>query len=167
MAAPDVHTRTYPPSPNSQRGKLALLPSGRQQASAQHTLDLVATRSWCWCGNGETACRPGALPIANATGLMLILSSPLPIWSRSAWNAPARRACSTRLPFSALSTPPRNRPAAMLSIQRSSAHSGKCTPNLLPCRIEHNGPVNAADRFWRVEEKDGGGCKTAGMCIPG
>ncbi|EKG13440.1 Ribonuclease H2 subunit C [Macrophomina phaseolina MS6] len=44
----------------------------------------------------------------------------------------------------------------MLSIQRSSAHSGKCTPNLLPCRIEHNGPVNAADRFWRVEEKDDG-----------
>ncbi|KAK7712184.1 hypothetical protein SLS57_007860 [Botryosphaeria dothidea] len=42
----------------------------------------------------------------------------------------------------------------MLSIQRSSSHSGKCTPNLLPCRIEHNGPVNAADRYWRPEEED-------------
>lgn len=44
----------------------------------------------------------------------------------------------------------------MLSIQRSSSHSGKCTPNLLPCRIEHNGPVNAADRYWRPEEEDDG-----------
>ncbi|KAB2569303.1 Ribonuclease H2 subunit C [Lasiodiplodia theobromae] len=44
----------------------------------------------------------------------------------------------------------------MLSVQRSSQHSGRCTPNLLPCRIEHNGPVNAAERYWRPEEEDDG-----------
>ncbi|OJD40608.1 ribonuclease h1 h2 small subunit [Diplodia corticola] len=44
----------------------------------------------------------------------------------------------------------------MLSVQRSSQHSGKCTPNLLPCRIDHNGPVNAADRYWRPEEQNDG-----------
>lgn len=43
----------------------------------------------------------------------------------------------------------------MLSIQRSSAHSGKTTPNLLPCRIEHNGPVNAAERYWQPQEEKG------------
>ncbi|OMP86170.1 hypothetical protein BK809_0003339 [Diplodia seriata] len=43
----------------------------------------------------------------------------------------------------------------MLSVQRSTQHSGKFTPNLLPCRIDHNGPVNATDRYWRPEEEDG------------
>lgn len=44
----------------------------------------------------------------------------------------------------------------MLSVQRSATHAGKCTPNLLPCRIEHSGPVNAADRYWRAEKEDDG-----------
>ncbi|CAG8972193.1 hypothetical protein HYALB_00007335 [Hymenoscyphus albidus] len=36
----------------------------------------------------------------------------------------------------------------MLAIQKSSSHKGKFTPHLLPCRIHHNGPVNASKRYW-------------------
>ncbi|KAF2631262.1 ribonuclease H1 small subunit [Macroventuria anomochaeta] len=34
----------------------------------------------------------------------------------------------------------------MLSIQ--NAKSKKCTPNLLPARINHNGPINSTPRYW-------------------
>jgi hypothetical protein len=34
----------------------------------------------------------------------------------------------------------------MLSIQ--TADSKKCTPNLLPARINHNGPINNTQRYW-------------------
>lgn len=38
----------------------------------------------------------------------------------------------------------------MLSIQPPSSPPSKdqCTPNLLPCRIHHNGPANASQRYW-------------------
>ncbi|TVY92022.1 Uncharacterized protein LAWI1_G001677 [Lachnellula willkommii] len=36
----------------------------------------------------------------------------------------------------------------MLAIQKSKSHKGKCTPNILPCRINYNGPVNASKRYW-------------------
>ncbi|KAL8913831.1 MAG: hypothetical protein Q9171_001435 [Xanthocarpia ochracea] len=46
----------------------------------------------------------------------------------------------------------------MLSIQRrdpKEAHL-ECIPNLLPCRIHHDGPVNASRRYWAPEQdKDG------------
>jgi ribonuclease H2 subunit C len=38
--------------------------------------------------------------------------------------------------------------AAMLAIEKSKSHRGKCTPNVLPCRINHNGPVDASKRYW-------------------
>ncbi|KAL4957997.1 ribonuclease H2 non-catalytic subunit-domain-containing protein [Aspergillus filifer] len=33
---------------------------------------------------------------------------------------------------------------------------GNCTPNILPCRIHHDGPVNSIDRYWKpvADEKD-------------
>ncbi|KAI4257618.1 MAG: hypothetical protein LQ352_001604 [Teloschistes flavicans] len=46
----------------------------------------------------------------------------------------------------------------MLSIQPSSAKpsSSKYIPNLLPCQIHHDGPVNASSRYWDPQEnKDG------------
>ncbi|MCJ1287725.1 hypothetical protein MMC26_007077 [Xylographa opegraphella] len=50
----------------------------------------------------------------------------------------------------------------MLSIQppiskSSSAPSiPKLTPNILPCRINHSGPVNASKRYWNVEDDEKG-----------
>ncbi|KAI4283646.1 MAG: hypothetical protein L6R38_002008 [Xanthoria sp. 2 TBL-2021] len=46
----------------------------------------------------------------------------------------------------------------MLSIQRRNTKEDpqECTPNLLPCRINHDGPVNASRRYWAPEhDKDG------------
>ncbi|KAL8844781.1 MAG: hypothetical protein Q9205_001483 [Flavoplaca limonia] len=46
----------------------------------------------------------------------------------------------------------------MLSIQRRNDNEApqECTPNLLPCRINHDGPVNASRRYWAPEhDKDG------------
>jgi ribonuclease H2 subunit C len=42
----------------------------------------------------------------------------------------------------------------MLSIQ--SAKSQKCTPNLLPARINHNGPINDVQRYWTPSTDDKG-----------
>ncbi|KAH8795572.1 ribonuclease H2, subunit C [Hyaloscypha finlandica] len=36
----------------------------------------------------------------------------------------------------------------MLAIEKSKSHKGKCTPNVLPCRINHNGAVDASRRYW-------------------
>ncbi|KIN00156.1 hypothetical protein OIDMADRAFT_125382 [Oidiodendron maius Zn] len=35
----------------------------------------------------------------------------------------------------------------MRAIRKSSSHQS-CTPNILPCRIQHNGSVDASQRFW-------------------
>ncbi|KAF1944407.1 ribonuclease H1 small subunit [Clathrospora elynae] len=35
----------------------------------------------------------------------------------------------------------------MLSIHPSNPQ--RCTPNLLPARINHNGPINDTDRYWK------------------
>ncbi|MCJ1395390.1 hypothetical protein MMC18_008274 [Xylographa bjoerkii] len=48
----------------------------------------------------------------------------------------------------------------MLSIQPLVSKSSsppsipKLTPNILPCRINHSGPVNASKRYWNVEEDE-------------
>lgn len=46
----------------------------------------------------------------------------------------------------------------MLSIQRSNAHQPptECMPNLLPCRIHHDGPVNASERYWSPQTPQDG-----------
>lgn len=45
----------------------------------------------------------------------------------------------------------------MLAIQqgRNHQHQGKCTPNVLPCRINHNGPVDASQRYWAPTKTEG------------
>jgi ribonuclease H2 subunit C len=42
----------------------------------------------------------------------------------------------------------------MLSIRPSTPQ--KCTPNLLPARINHNGPINDASRYWTPETDEKG-----------
>jgi ribonuclease H2 subunit C len=51
------------------------------------------------------------------------------------------------------SKPHENR--TMLAIQKSITHKGKCTPNVLPCRIHHNGPLNASKRYWQPRTTKG------------
>ena len=43
----------------------------------------------------------------------------------------------------------------MLSIEKSKRYHGKCTPNVLPCRINHNGPVDASKRYWNPTKTPG------------
>ncbi|CAI9634338.1 unnamed protein product [Alternaria burnsii] len=42
----------------------------------------------------------------------------------------------------------------MLSIRPSNPQ--RCTPNLLPARINHNGSINDAERYWKPETDDKG-----------
>lgn len=47
----------------------------------------------------------------------------------------------------------------MHAIQPKQSHDAdKCTPNILPCRINHNGPVNASKRYWAPEVDPGMRC---------
>jgi len=43
----------------------------------------------------------------------------------------------------------------MLAIEKSKSHKGKCTPNVLPCRINHNGAVDASRRYWNPTKTPG------------
>lgn len=43
----------------------------------------------------------------------------------------------------------------MLAIQPSSK-SQKCTLNLLPARLNHNGPINDAEQYWKPTKNDEG-----------
>ncbi|CZR63243.1 uncharacterized protein PAC_13140 [Phialocephala subalpina] len=47
----------------------------------------------------------------------------------------------------------------MLAIEKKAKDEGKCTPNILPCRINHNGPVDASKRYWNPTQTSDG--KTA------
>jgi len=42
----------------------------------------------------------------------------------------------------------------MLAIK--SSNSQKCTPNLLPARVNHNGPVNDTERYWQPTKDENG-----------
>ncbi|KAF1948897.1 ribonuclease H1 small subunit [Byssothecium circinans] len=44
----------------------------------------------------------------------------------------------------------------MLSIQPPTSKPQKSTPNLLPARINHNGPINSTERFFRPTKDDKG-----------
>ncbi|QDS73172.1 hypothetical protein FKW77_002266 [Venturia effusa] len=44
----------------------------------------------------------------------------------------------------------------MLAIQKSKIEAQQCTPNLLPCKINHDGPVNASERYWKPERAEDG-----------
>jgi len=43
----------------------------------------------------------------------------------------------------------------MLAIEKSKSHKGNCTPNVLPCRINHNGAVDASRRYWNPTKTPG------------
>ncbi|KAI9705532.1 MAG: 3'-5' exonuclease [Candelina mexicana] len=48
----------------------------------------------------------------------------------------------------------------MLAVKSKQRASTTCVPNVLPCRIDHNGPVNASERYWaptkdcKVDDKE-------------
>lgn len=46
---------------------------------------------------------------------------------------------------------------AILAVQKSTANdtARKCIPNLLPCRIHHDGTVDATLRYWSPETDKG------------
>lgn len=47
----------------------------------------------------------------------------------------------------------------MLAIEKKTkGHEGKCTPNVLPCRINHNGAVDASKRYWNPTQTSGKTC---------
>lgn len=49
----------------------------------------------------------------------------------------------------------------MLAIKKSENNTPSCAVNILPCRIQHNGPVNASTRHWTPEASDDGKSNTA------
>ncbi|KAI9878159.1 MAG: hypothetical protein M1830_001728 [Pleopsidium flavum] len=60
----------------------------------------------------------------------------------------------------------------MLSIQSKTEQPQKCTPNVLPCRVHHNGPANATERYWSPSTDADGkkvayfrGRKLDGKCV--
>ncbi|KAI9724056.1 MAG: hypothetical protein M1812_000774 [Candelaria pacifica] len=44
----------------------------------------------------------------------------------------------------------------MLALKAQEKELDKCIPNVLPCRIDHNGPVNASERYWAPTKEDDG-----------
>ncbi|KAL3426034.1 ribonuclease H1/H2 small subunit [Phlyctema vagabunda] len=44
----------------------------------------------------------------------------------------------------------------MLAVQKSKKHQGKCVPNVLPCKINHDGPVDATKRYWAPTKTEDG-----------
>ncbi|GAB7343200.1 hypothetical protein MBLNU457_1267t1 [Dothideomycetes sp. NU457] len=38
----------------------------------------------------------------------------------------------------------------------SSKDSPKVTPNILPCKVSYNGPVNASERYWAIKNDESG-----------
>jgi hypothetical protein len=49
----------------------------------------------------------------------------------------------------------------MLAIKKSETNTPNCAVNVLPCRIQHNGPVNASTRHWTPQESSDGKSNTA------
>jgi hypothetical protein len=49
----------------------------------------------------------------------------------------------------------------MLAIKKSETNTTNCAVNVLPCRIQHNGPVNASTRLWTPQESSDGKSHTA------
>ncbi|KAL4786777.1 ribonuclease H2 non-catalytic subunit-domain-containing protein [Aspergillus varians] len=47
-------------------------------------------------------------------------------------------------------------PQQQSSESKGTESVGSCTPNILPCRIHHDGPVKSLNRYWSptVDEKD-------------
>ncbi|EKV04487.1 Ribonuclease H2, subunit C [Penicillium digitatum] len=42
-----------------------------------------------------------------------------------------------------------------ISLSKKKDSTGQLMPNILPCRIHHDGPINSWDRYWTVkDEKD-------------
>jgi len=44
----------------------------------------------------------------------------------------------------------------MLSVdQHKGSSCDKATPNVLPCRIQHDGPITEADSYWKPSQEPG------------
>jgi hypothetical protein len=82
------------------------------------------------------------------------------------WNISYQTDC---VPTTHLSQPPfllsetslTNQYTIMLAIKKSETNTPSCAVNVLPCRIQHNGPVNASTRHWTPQESSDGKSHTA------
>jgi ribonuclease H2 subunit C len=43
----------------------------------------------------------------------------------------------------------------MLAIRSAKSKSEPCVPNVLPCRVNHNGPMKVTKRYWQPEKTEG------------
>lgn len=48
----------------------------------------------------------------------------------------------------------------MFTIQRKTGEDKKVLPNILPCRIHHDGPVDISERYWSPEVNAGEVCES-------
>ena len=70
----------------------------------------------------------------------------------------SRCLCSTNtFPAKTVASPPKvsTRPLFDMLAVQSTKQTGSCTPNIFPCRIHHDGPVNASERYWAPTTADG------------
>ena len=54
--------------------------------------------------------------------------------------------------------------ATMLATGTGKSPRVKCTPNVLPCTVQHDGPVNASEHLWSSQTDAGTEAHTA---LPG
>ncbi|KIW60649.1 hypothetical protein PV05_00849 [Exophiala xenobiotica] len=44
----------------------------------------------------------------------------------------------------------------MLALQKTSSPTRKCTTNILPCRVHHDGPIKVTKRYWSPQDENDG-----------
>ena len=49
----------------------------------------------------------------------------------------------------------------MLAMETGKSPKVKCTPNILPCTVQHDGPVNASEHLWSSQTDAGTEVHTA------
>lgn len=118
----------------------------------------VAGSSWLW--EEKTPYRSSAVQRSRARHVASTLELPLPSFQ------PPIECTTTKLVQAVLivrALSESHSIYAMLSIQPPTSSSNppssqppKFTANILPCRISHNGAVNASKRYWNVERDENG-----------
>lgn len=51
----------------------------------------------------------------------------------------------------------------MLAIQKGHKHQGKCVPNVLPCRVNHDGQADVSKRYWAPNKSEGEDLRMAAL----
>lgn len=116
-----------------------------------------------YCKNGKSqdtslqgSCTMLCSKISSCRSVSLTLSYTSPERRKIVYPKSARRTRPSRPPERHQSRSDHNQifavktpltMASMRAIRKSSSHQAY-TPNLLPCRIQHNGPVDISPRYW-------------------